>query len=114
MPGNGAKRKAEPRKVKAGGKHKQAKKGKQWTKAQLDAQRVAKEQQEKQEEEPPEDNTKNSAIAINSSDEEVNPSKVRRWPAAGASLGRSPSFCVTRYERVLLVTLSCVNDEFRR
>ena len=37
-----------------GGKHKQAKKGKQWTKAQLDAQRVAKEQQEKQEEEPPE------------------------------------------------------------
>ena len=35
----------------AGGKHKQAKKGKQWTKAQLDAQCAAKEQQEKQEEE---------------------------------------------------------------
>ena len=47
---------------------KQAKKGKQWTKDQLDAQRVAK---EKQEEEPPEDNTKDSAIALNSSDEEV-------------------------------------------
>ena len=26
--------------------------------------------------------------------------KGRRWPAAGASLGRPPSFCVTRYERV--------------
>ena len=77
MPGNGAKRKAEPRKVKAGGKHKQAKKGKQWTKAQLDAQRVANEQQEKQqEEEPPEDNTKDSAIALNSSDEEVTISAV--------------------------------------
>ena len=39
------------------GKQKQAKKGKQWTKAQLDAQRVVK---EKQEEEPPEDNTKDT------------------------------------------------------
>ena len=82
MPGNGAKRKAEPRKVKAAGKQKQAKKGKQWTKAQLDAQRVAK---EKQEEEPPEDNTKDSAIALNSSDEEVTAADddddeaLRRW-----------------------------------